>query len=188
MVRAPNGEEYIIRGYMDDMAGLVIPDNWVVKADNGRYWQFERSDLGAKSTNHCPTYGNCFDCFSSGPTGLHCQNCRVPNRYYHVMLYEEKILDATWLSRLFEATHMQAMADRTWNRRRVPTFSLRDRAIIRRLEYKYLDRQDSALLIKQDLNHFRFGLIAKGYGAWDCLDRRGRVTFKSENVNVYNGN
>ena len=59
MVRAPNGEEYIIRGYMDDMAGLVIPDNWVVKADNGHYWQFERSDLAAKSTNHCPTYGNC---------------------------------------------------------------------------------------------------------------------------------
>ena len=104
------------------------------------------------------------------------------------MLYEEKILDATWLSRLFEATHMDAMADRTWNRTRLPLFVLRERNIVRRLSYKYSGREDRELLIRQDLNHFRFGLSINGYGGWDCLNRRGSVTLLSPNVNVYNGN
>jgi hypothetical protein len=188
MVQAPNGEEYIVRAYTDDLSGLVIPDEFVVKASNGRFWLIIVDDIALKCTNHLPTYGLCFDCFGSGPTGLHCQACRNPNRIYNVVLYEEKIVEATWLSRLFETTHNQAMADRTWNRIRAPIFELQIRHIMRKLEFKYLDKEDSMALIREDLNHFQYGVVARGPGTWDCLNRRGNVIYISEKKeNIYSG-
>jgi hypothetical protein len=113
------GKMYIMRGYTDDMKGTKIPDNMVVKPMNGRYIT-ERDaskDWPMKSTDRCPTYGLCKECPSSGPAGMHCQLCKDKQVYYKCpwlggMSEPRKWIDAEWISRMVEMTHVGAGADR----------------------------------------------------------------------------
>jgi hypothetical protein len=188
MVKASNGREYIATAFTEDMVGLVIPDQWVVKPSNGRFWDDTRENF-EKCTNGDPTYGLCRKCFGSGPVALHCQKCRVPGRYYCTLMCDViKAVDTTWVSRLFETSHVDAMADRIWNGRYGPYFSCDMRDIEVFLNNKYLNHEDRERLIREDKEHFRRGIsFKKGVGAWDCLDRRANVTYIHPTRNVYTG-
>jgi hypothetical protein len=59
---------YIVREYKNEMRGKKIPDNMVVRADNGRWFTHDEvENFVMKSTSLCPTYGVCDHCFGSGP-------------------------------------------------------------------------------------------------------------------------
>jgi hypothetical protein len=109
----------IVREYTDDMAGKEIPDNRVVEPRNGRFFGTldgkTTKEWFRKSTDECGTYGNCEMCWSSGPTGMHCQVCKDKDYYYKVMWYsvgDQKWLDAKWISRILRLPHLSAAADR----------------------------------------------------------------------------
>jgi hypothetical protein len=88
------GRMYIMRGYTDNMKGKKIPDNMVVKP----FTSIDGEDWAMKSTDRCPRYAVCKACASSGPAGMH---------------GEKKWIDAEWISRMCEMTHLEAGAHRT---------------------------------------------------------------------------
>jgi hypothetical protein len=78
-------------------------------------------DWGENSIDRCPTYGVCQVCCSSGPTGRHCVKCGIENVIYmciSIVLKDNKgeeitrMIDVQWILRIFEATHLDAQADR----------------------------------------------------------------------------
>jgi hypothetical protein len=70
-VRNSDGHMYIVREYKNGMAGKEIPDEMVVRADNGRWFmKDEVENFLMKCTPCCPTYGVCGHCFGSGPVML----------------------------------------------------------------------------------------------------------------------
>jgi hypothetical protein len=114
--------DYILMDYNKSMFETVIPNNKVIGLINR--WCYTNLDLvewGENSIDRCPTYGVCRVCCSSGPTGRRCVKCDVHNVIYIcilVVLKEEKgeeitrMIDAQWILRIFEATHLDAQADR----------------------------------------------------------------------------
>jgi hypothetical protein len=105
-----------------DKRDVVIPDNKVIRPMN--HWCYMNLDpvhWGENSIDRCPTYGVCQVCCGSGPTGRRCVMCTVDNVLYVCMLIilkddkGEKItrmIDAQWILRIFEATHLDAQANR----------------------------------------------------------------------------
>jgi hypothetical protein len=104
------------------MGDEVIPDNKVIRPIIRQcdtkldpvYW-------GENSIDRCPTYGVCQVCCSSGPTGRHCHICLNKDVIYVCMSRilktdrgEEitRMVDAQWISRIFEATHTDTRVDR----------------------------------------------------------------------------
>ena len=113
---------YMLRQYEESMGGRIIPDHLVTRAPNGRYWKnTERELLKEYSMDRSPTYGLCCICCSSGPVGMHCQKCRLKGWIYKAVKTADVIIDATWVSRFFWATHMDALADRQYQWLRTPT-------------------------------------------------------------------
>jgi hypothetical protein len=48
---------YIVREYREEMGGMKIPDEMVVRAANGRWFTNEEiQDFKSKSMDRCPTY------------------------------------------------------------------------------------------------------------------------------------
>jgi hypothetical protein len=120
-VRAPNKQLYILRWYREDLEGMDIPDEYVVKPANGRWFtEKEIGEFSKKSTMEVPTYGLCEQCFGSGPNHSYCQSCRKKDCVYLTVVHTRtyKMLDAEWISRFFGTTHMIAKADGTqpWNK------------------------------------------------------------------------
>jgi len=178
IVQAPNGEMYLIRGFTDDMKGIKIPDELVIRAQNSRYWdrrnEEEMKQL-KKSTGRCPTYGNCNRCSGSGLVGMYCQVCKDPNYGYNVMFYDGQryIIDAEWFSRFMGATHMEAFADRRTNDtlrgRSTASTSLSDVQLSLRLERKYNE------MIRRDKRLFRDGIENDTNGDWDKVENEVHI-------------
>jgi hypothetical protein len=108
--------------YNKSMFETVIPDNKVIRPKNRWcYTILNPVFWGENSIDRCPTYGVCGVCCSSGSTGRYCQICMNKNVIYICMLIilknnrgEEitRMVDAQWMLRIFEATHLNAQADR----------------------------------------------------------------------------
>ena len=93
-----------------------IHDEDVVRAINGIYYTVnEVVRFAHKNRNRAPTYGNCRECFMSGPVGVYCDNCNSPTCGYVIMFTSPfnstKILDAENLSRILGSGHLVAKAD-----------------------------------------------------------------------------
>jgi hypothetical protein len=114
--------DYILMDYNKSMFETVIPDNKVIRPINRQcYTNLDPVDWGENSIDRCLTYGVCQVCCSSRPTGRRCVKCDVHNLIYVCILIflkddkgEEitRMIDAQWISRMFEATHLNAQADR----------------------------------------------------------------------------
>jgi hypothetical protein len=104
--------------YDKSMGDVVIPDNKVIRPMN--CWCYTKLDpvhWGENSIDGCPTYGVCGVCFSSGPTGRRCLICCNNDVIYvcmSIILKDDRgeeitrMIDAQWILRTFEATHMDA--------------------------------------------------------------------------------
>jgi hypothetical protein len=114
--RDSKGHLYIVAEYDDKMEGKVIPDNQVVRANNGHWFtQNEINNFELKSTPRCPTSGVCSYCFGSGPVHMLCQKCKTKYHQYFIPRMNGKILDAEWISRFFGTSHIDVRADKTQN-------------------------------------------------------------------------
>jgi hypothetical protein len=110
--------DYILMDYNKSMGDVVIPNNKVIRPMN--CWCYTKLDpvhWGENSIDRCPTYGVCRACCGSGPTGRRCLICCNDNMIYVCMLIilkdnmgEEitRMIDAQWILRIFEATHIDA--------------------------------------------------------------------------------
>jgi hypothetical protein len=100
----------------------VIPEDKVIRPKNRRcYTILDPVFWGENSIDRCPTYGICPECCSSRPTGRYCQMCKNKDVIYVCMLLilkndrgEEitRMVDTQWISRIFEATHIDARVNR----------------------------------------------------------------------------
>jgi hypothetical protein len=116
LVRNSDGHAYIVKGFKDEMKGKKIPDDMVVRPENGRWFtENEVNDFVMKSSPRCPTYGVCSFCFGSGPVHMLCQKCRNKDEMYLIPKRNGKFLDAEWISRFFGTSHLDVRADRTQN-------------------------------------------------------------------------
>jgi hypothetical protein len=107
VVRKSDGHMYIVREFKKEMRGKKIPDDMVVRAENGRWFtKNEVENFVMKSTPRCPTYGVCRHCFSSGPVHMWCQICRNKHEIYMIPERNGKFLDAEWISRFFGTSHL----------------------------------------------------------------------------------
>jgi hypothetical protein len=93
--RDSKGHLYIVAEYDDKMEGKMIPDDLVIRANNGCWFTQNKIDnFELKSTPRCPTYGVCSYCFSSGPVHMLCQKCKMERQRYCIPRMNGKILDA----------------------------------------------------------------------------------------------
>jgi hypothetical protein len=100
--------------YNESMGDGVIPNNKVLRPKNRWcYMILNPVFWGENSIDRCPTYGVCQVYCSSGPTGRFCQMCKNKDVIYICMSIilkndrgEEitRMVDAQWISRIFEAT------------------------------------------------------------------------------------
>jgi hypothetical protein len=114
--------DYILMDYNKSMFETLIPNNKVIRPINRQcYTNLDPVDWGENSIDRCPTYGVCQVCRSSGPTGRRCVKCGTHNVIYVCILIvlkdnkgEEitRMIDAQWILHIFEATHLDAQADR----------------------------------------------------------------------------
>jgi hypothetical protein len=108
--------------YNESIGDVVIPNNKVIRPVNRRcYTNLDPVHWGENSIDRCPTYGVCQVCCGSGPTGRRCIMCEVDNVLYVCMsitLKDNKgeeitrMIDVQWILRIFEATHLNAQANR----------------------------------------------------------------------------
>ena len=110
---------YIVKGYDDSMKGTLIRACDEIRASNRRYYdEHDRPWMDHKSNLRLPTYGNCNNCLRSGPVNKKCNKCDDDRYKYTIMVtwkepnHEPRIIDAEYLSRLTDAGHEVAMADR----------------------------------------------------------------------------
>jgi hypothetical protein len=123
----PNPPERIVHNYTDDQAGQAIREEDTIRARNGKWYTQEEIDhFPKRSSPRCPTYGNCFSCFSSGPVARRCPCCKDVTddwTFYQVVFVGTTsgvkcIMDAEFLARFFldqEGRHEGALADRMYN-------------------------------------------------------------------------
>jgi hypothetical protein len=114
--------DYILMDYDESMFETVIPNDKVIRPINRWcYTNLDPVDWGENSMDRCPTYGVCQVCCSSGPTRRRCVKCETKNVIYVCMLIvlkdnkgEEitRMIDVQWILRIFQATHLDAQADR----------------------------------------------------------------------------
>jgi hypothetical protein len=149
-VRNSKGNLFIMKGYKNEMQGMKIPDEMVIRAANGRWFTEEEvQNFATKSTDRCPTYEICEKCLGSGPTGMHCQVCKKHNDYYqcpYMGVFEKKWLDAEWISRMPRSTHYEARADmiQTYPERRTPSLGWCEDGIKMMLRNTYLEQLSQA--------------------------------------------
>jgi hypothetical protein len=108
--------------YNKIMGDGLIPEDKVIRPMNP--WCYTKLDpvfWGENNIDRCPTYGVCWVCCSSGPTGRHCKICENTDVIYACMsiilknnIGEEitRMVDAQWILGIFEATHIDAQIDR----------------------------------------------------------------------------
>jgi hypothetical protein len=93
---------YIMSGYVEEMAGTKIPDGQLVKPKKGRFiTKYGGENWTCKSMDRCLKYGICQTCLGSRPSGMHCQICRMKNKYYECpwtgnLCTPMKWIDAEW--------------------------------------------------------------------------------------------
>jgi hypothetical protein len=108
------------------MGDEVIPDDKVLRPKScWCYTILGPVFWGENSIDRCPTYGVCQVYGSIGPTGRYCQICKNKDVIYVCMLIilkndrgEEitRMVDVQWISRIFEATHIDAQVNRVQER------------------------------------------------------------------------
>jgi hypothetical protein len=113
---------YILMDYNKSMFETLIPDNKVIRPINcWCYTNLDPMDWGENIMDRCLTYGVCRVCCSSGPTERRSVKCGIENVIYvciSIVLKDNKgekitrMVDAQWISCIFEATHLKAQADR----------------------------------------------------------------------------
>ena len=115
-----NYPERVLKTYTEDQAGKDIREEDVARPLN-QVWAMNGEDeatIGTNSNMGCPTYGNCWYCFSSGPVNMRCQFCKRRDCGFAVMYFSSKdnddvrIVDAQFISKWFGANHQPAKADR----------------------------------------------------------------------------
>jgi hypothetical protein len=114
----PPRPNYILMDYDKSMGDKVLPNNKVIRPMNHRcYTKLDPVYWGENSIERCPTYGVCWVCCSSGPTGRECHICLNKDVMYICMSRilkkdrGEKItrmVDTQWILCIFEATHIDA--------------------------------------------------------------------------------
>jgi hypothetical protein len=99
------------------------PTTWLVIRPMNR-WCYRKLDpvhWEENSIDRCPTHGVCRVCCGSGPTGRRCLICCNNHVIYicmSIILKDDRgeeitrIVDAQWILRIFEATHIDARANR----------------------------------------------------------------------------
>jgi hypothetical protein len=118
VVMNEQGQTYLVRNYTEDQAGKEIRQADVARPNNHRSsGPHTNDDYGWKNTDHSPTYGACFKCWSSGPVGKECSRCERERMFFLVVRCGDKIIDAEYLSAMLGADHEVARADRvrTWS-------------------------------------------------------------------------
>jgi hypothetical protein len=153
--------DYILMDYDKSMFETLIPDNKVIRPINRWcYTNLDPVDWGENSMDRCPTYGVCRVCCSSGPTGRRCVKCGIDNVIYMCILIvlkdnkgEEitRMIDAQWISCIFEATHLDAQADRVQSTLTVDLWGYATMGWIRnRLTEKYQDMRANGKMMATD--------------------------------------
>jgi hypothetical protein len=114
--------DYILMDNDKSMGDVVIPNNKVIRPMNRWcYMNLDPVHWGENSIDGCLTYGVCQVCCGSGPTGRRCVMSNVDNVLYvcmSIILKDNKgekitrMIDAQWISHIFEATHLDAQANR----------------------------------------------------------------------------
>jgi hypothetical protein len=99
-------------------------------------------------------------CCSSGPTGRRCVKCGIENVIYMsilIVLKDDKgeeitrMIDAQWILRIFEATHLDAQADRVQVTPAVDPWGCVTMAWIKnRLTEKYQDMRENGKMMATD--------------------------------------
>jgi hypothetical protein len=191
--RSPDGKVYLVRGYMEDRAGQPIPDEWVIRAANGRWFTSEEvCQFKQKSTARCPTYGLCKTCFGSGPNLMYCQACRHPGCGYKVVRDVEsmKILEAEWISRFFATTHVVADADRTQAWVGQPMYNMSYSCVPgflnTRWEGRHLMQERQPGYEGEFTRLFNEGIIVNYPGPWDASENPVQILVVN-NENRYDG-
>jgi hypothetical protein len=108
--------KYVMMDYDKRMGDGVIPNNKVIRPIN--HWCYTTLDpafWGENSIDRCPTYRTCRICCSSGPMGKHekllyfCMQIKLKNNKGEEIT---RMLDAQWILRVMEATHLDALVNR----------------------------------------------------------------------------
>jgi hypothetical protein len=153
--------DYILMDYDKSMFETSTPNNKVIRPINcWCYTNLDPVDWGEKSIDRYPTYGVCRVCCSSGPTGRYCVKCGMHNVIYVCILIvlkdnkgEEiiRMIDAQWISRIFEAAHLNAQADRVQLTLRVDPWGNAMMGWIKnRLTEKYQDMRANGKMMATD--------------------------------------
>jgi hypothetical protein len=112
----PNGfTQYIVRNKERAELGGPIQEVDVVRPGDGRLSTIvaDRANWKIKSTQCCPTYGNCTRCYRSGPTGMACGFCNHEFAGYKLLYWRDVYFDAQWIAGWLRLDgHVTAMADR----------------------------------------------------------------------------
>ena len=160
------GVMYVMRGYKPWMTGRQIPDDYVVRPQNHKWFgEFGGKDFTPWSTGWCPTYGTCNNCYAGGLVRMTCVN-PICKQTYLVMFTQgvndfKVTLDSQWISTLVGASHTPAMADRVqaWIRtpfRQLPITHMR--MVIAR-NARHLDtNEERKVFANTKMNEFQEGL------------------------------
>jgi hypothetical protein len=157
----PPRPKYILMDYNKSMGDGVIPDNKVLRPKN--CWCYTILDTmfwGENSIDRCLTYRVCRVCCSSGPTGRYCQICKNVDVIYICMSIilkngrgEEitRMVDAQWILRIFEATHIDAQVNRVQERHLIDQWGCTPFAWLKnRMIKKYQDMRICGLVTGTD--------------------------------------
>jgi hypothetical protein len=176
--------------YDKSMGDGVVPNDKVLRLKNRRcYTKLDPVFWGENSIDRCPTYGICWVCCSSGPTGRYCQICKNEDVIYVCMSKilknsrgEEntRMVDVQWISRIFEATHIDARIDRAQDTHLInPWGNTPIKRLNNRMIEKYQDMKTRGSMIGTDdeiksravrrVRLIRKGLLEeKNSGEYDC--------------------
>ena len=117
---------YFNMNYTADQAGLDIRREDVVRPDNHRFItkdEYEDESWYLRSRPGIPTYGNCTNCYKSGPVGKGCNECgNAPNLedgYVYKIARDtdgvQVVYDAMAVAAIFGRGHETAKADRMYS-------------------------------------------------------------------------
>jgi hypothetical protein len=158
--------ERINVNYTDDLQGRWLSRAHTIRADNGRFYtRDEMTHFRDRSRKSAPTYGNCAECFASGPIGKRCAVCfeqrNMVHPYEMMMCHPNKILDAEFLSRFAGQPHKKAKADREVRWLNIPQSDIRGEGLMLMLMSK----------IHQDVprGELRQALIERDRELWNRL-------------------
>ena len=118
--------KYINKHYTADQAGLDIRREDVVRPDNHRFTtkeEYEYESWYLRSRPAIPTYGNCTNCYKSGPVGKGCNECgnaaNLEDGYVYKIARDTEgvqvIYDAMAVAAIFGRGHETAKADRMYS-------------------------------------------------------------------------